>query len=200
MVIVHNTIDILPIMSLSAITRTVINTSKAPAAIGPYSQSVLVDRTLYISGQIGLIPESGNFAGDDVKSQTQQVFKNLQGILTAANMNFSNIVKTTILLADMNDYSDVNEIYASYFTPPFPARAAFAVKDLPKYAKVEIEAIAVQGPFKSEQWKIMWNGKKSVFVHCVVLKYETQYNHITTGVPLVILVTANYFGTVVFYS
>lgn len=137
-------------MSLPRITRKVISSVKAPAAIGPYSQSVLVDRTLYISGQIGLDPETNQFAGDDVETQTQQVFRNLEGILTAADMNFSNIVKTTILMDSMDDYAKVNQIYQSFFEEPYPARAAFAVKTLPKQAKVEIEAIAVQGPFHED--------------------------------------------------
>jgi len=137
-------------MSLPKITRKVISSVKAPAAIGPYSQSVLVDRTLYISGQIGLDPTTNEFAGEDVEAQTRQVFSNLQGILTAANMDFSNIVKTTILMDSMDDYAKINKIYASFFTEPYPARAAFAVKTLPKLAKVEIEAIAVQGPFNED--------------------------------------------------
>jgi len=137
-------------MSLPKITRKVISSVKAPAAIGPYSQSVLVDRTLYISGQIGLDPTTNEFAGEDVEAQTRQVFSNLQGILTAANMDFSNIVKTTILMDSMDDYAKINKIYASFFTEPYPARAAFAVKTLPKQAKVEIEAIAVQGPFNED--------------------------------------------------
>lgn len=137
-------------MSLPKITRKVISSVKAPAAIGPYSQSVLVDRTLYISGQIGLDPTTNEFAGEDVEAQTHQVFNNLKGILTAADMDFSNIVKTTILMDSMDDYAKINKIYASFFTEPYPARAAFAVKTLPKQAKVEIEAIAVQGPFNED--------------------------------------------------
>nr|XP_002131010.1 2-iminobutanoate/2-iminopropanoate deaminase [Ciona intestinalis] len=127
-----------------SIVRQVINSLKAPGGLGPYSQAIKVENTLYISGQIGLNVETGLMASD-VESQAEQVLKNMGYILEAANMNFSNVVKTTVLLGDINDFEKVNSIYAKYFKQPYPARACFAPGSLPKQAKVEIEAIAVDG-------------------------------------------------------
>ena len=123
--------------------RTIINTTKAPKAIGPYNQAVKVGSTLYVSGQIGLDPQTMEFVGPDVESQSEQVFKNMNAILSEAGMSFANVVKTTVLLADINDFSKVNLIYQKYFKDPYPARAAYAVANLPKLARVEIEATAV---------------------------------------------------------
>lgn len=120
-----------------------ISTPNAPAAIGPYSQAILADGTLYISGQIPLDPATGEMAGDTIEVQTEQVFKNLKAILAEAGMSFDNVVKATVLLADIADFAKVNEIYGKYFCGEMlPARAAFAVKALPKGALVEIEMVA----------------------------------------------------------
>ncbi|CAH1773345.1 unnamed protein product [Owenia fusiformis] len=128
-----------------ACIRRIINTIGAPKAVGPYNQAVMVDQTLYMSGQIGLEPTSGVMAEGGVEAEAHQVFKNMQAVLASVGGNFSNIVKSTVLLTDMKDYPTVNTIYAQYFKEPYPARAAFAVAGLPKGAKVEIEAIAVLG-------------------------------------------------------
>lgn len=121
--------------------KKVISTKNAPQAIGPYSQAVLVNGFLFISGQLGVKP-SGEFAGMDVASQAKQSMENIKAILSAADMGFENVVKTTIFLADIGDFSAVNEIYASYFSGEFPARSTIAVKTLPKNGLVEIETIA----------------------------------------------------------
>ncbi|EDL08846.1 heat-responsive protein 12, partial [Mus musculus] len=134
-------------ISMSSIIRKVISTTKAPAAIGPYSQAVQVDRTIYISGQVGLDPSSGQLVPGGVVEEAKQALKNLGEILKAAGCDFNNVVKTTVLLADMNDFGTVNEIYKTYFQGSLPARAAYQVAALPRGSRVEIEAIAVQGPF-----------------------------------------------------
>ena len=118
-----------------------IHTSNAPEAIGPYSQAVKVGNIIFTSGQIALTP-NGEFLNADVKTQTKQVCENLKAVLNASGANISNVVKTTIFLADINDFAAVNEIYGEYFSHK-PARSTVAVKDLPKGAKVEIECIAV---------------------------------------------------------
>ena len=118
-----------------------IHTSNAPEAIGPYSQAVKVGNIIFTSGQIALTPK-GEFLNADVKTQTKQVCENLKAVLNASGANISNVVKTTIFLADINDFTAVNEIYGEYFSHK-PARSTVAVKDLPKGAKVEIECIAV---------------------------------------------------------
>lgn len=128
---------------MSSLIRKIISTVKAPQPIGPYSQAVQAGKTLYISGAIGLIPETGAFAGEGVAEQTEQCLKNIGEILKAANSNFSHVVKTTILLTDINDFEAVNNVYKKYFTKDFPARAAYQVAALPKNARVEIEAVAV---------------------------------------------------------
>jgi len=130
---------------MSTIVRKVISSAKAPKAIGPYSQAVQVNHMLHVSGQLGLNPETGEFVSDDVKEQTKQVMTNMQNILEEAGTSFKNVVETTILLADMKDYAAVNEVYATFFTPPFPARAAFECANLPKYGKVEIKCQAIVG-------------------------------------------------------
>merc|ERR1711936_614389 len=127
-----------PKIKMSSLTRKVISSDKAPKAIGPYSQAVQVNHMLHVSGQLGLNPDTGDFPSDDVREQTKQVMANMENILKEAGTSFKNVVETTILLADMKDYAAVNEEYAKYFTPPFPARAAFQCANLPKYGKVEI--------------------------------------------------------------
>ena len=122
-----------------------ISTPNAPAAIGPYSQAVLVNDTLYISGQIPLDPATGEIAGDTIEAQAEQVFKNLSAILTEAGMTFDDVVKATVLLDNIADFAAVNAIYGKYLCGEIlPARAAFAVDALPKGVKVEIEMIAVK--------------------------------------------------------
>lgn len=122
--------------------KKIINTPNAPAPIGPYNQAVMTGDMLFISGQVALIPGSGELANADLTEETHQVMKNLQAILTEAGMDFSNIVKTTIFLSDMSLFAAVNEIYGSYFTSDYPARETVAVKGLPKNVNVEISMIA----------------------------------------------------------
>ncbi|XP_054446286.1 2-iminobutanoate/2-iminopropanoate deaminase [Pteronotus mesoamericanus] len=131
---------------MSSLIRKVISTTRAPGAIGPYSQAVLVDRTIYVSGQLGLDPKSGQLVPGGVAEEAKQALANIGEILKAADCDFTNVVKTTVLLADINDFSTVNEIYKQYFKSNFPARAAYQVAALPKGGRVEIEAVAVQGP------------------------------------------------------
>ena len=126
--------------------KTRIHTDKAHAAIGPYSQAVLAGDFLYVSGQLPLDPVSGAMAGDTAAEQAEQSIRNLSAILEAAGMTLDDVVKTTVLLADIADFAAVNEVYAKHFTGAvLPARAAFAVRDLPKGAKVEIELVAYKG-------------------------------------------------------
>lgn len=120
----------------------IIHTDKAPAAIGPYSQAVRAGNLLFVSGQIPIDPATGAFAGDDIVTQTRQSLTNVRSILEAAGYSLSDVVKATVLLADMGDFAAMNTVYAEFFTTDCPARAAFAVKELPKGAKVEIEVIA----------------------------------------------------------
>ena len=119
-----------------------IQTENAPGAIGPYSQAILVGSTLYVSGQIPLDPRSGQIVPGGIEKETKQVLDNLKAVILAAGGTMDSVVKTTILLADMNDFAVVNEIYGSYFKAPFPARATFQVSRLPKEARIEIEATA----------------------------------------------------------
>lgn len=124
--------------------KTVINTPQAPSPIGPYSQAVLVDNTLYVSGQIAIDPKTGELNISDLETETKQVLENLNAVLTAADMNFSHIVKTSIFLSDMSLFTKVNELYGACFEKDFPARETVAVKTLPKNVNVEISAIAVK--------------------------------------------------------
>jgi len=119
-----------------------IRTDKAPAPIGPYSQAILAGSELFCSGQIAIDPATGELTGTDAASQTQQVLKNLGAVLEAAEMTYDNVIKTTIFLTDMSDFTSVNEVYAKYFNNSKPARSTVAVAALPKNARVEIEAIA----------------------------------------------------------
>ena len=123
----------------------VIATTNAPAAIGPYSQAIQVGNMLFASGQLGIDPATGNFVEGAVKEQTAQAFKNVKAILAEAGLDISDVVKTTVFLADMGDFGAMNEVYASQFEGAFPARSAVAVKTLPKNGLVEIEVIAVKG-------------------------------------------------------
>lgn len=123
--------------------RNAVHTSNAPAAIGPYSQAVRAGDTVYVSGQIPIDPATGEFAGADIRTQTCQCLKNLGNILQEAGTDLSHVVKTTVMLQDIGDFTAMNEVYAEAFTEPFPARAAFQVGALPKGALVEIECVAV---------------------------------------------------------
>ena len=120
-----------------------LHTEKAPAAIGPYSQGVRSGNTIYVSGQLPINPETGEFAGDDIRTQTRQSLTNIREILAAAGADMSTVVKTTVLLQDIADFAAMNEVYAEFFSEPYPARAAFQAAAIPKGAKVEIEAVAV---------------------------------------------------------
>ena len=124
--------------------RHAVLTATAPAPIGPYSQAVRVGDDVYCSGQIPLDPVTGALVPGDARAQTQRVLENLGAVLSAAGLDFSNVVKTTIFLIDMNDFAAVNDVYAEFFEKPFPARSTVAVAALPKGAKVEIEAIAMR--------------------------------------------------------
>ena len=124
--------------------KKVISTSNAPAAIGPYSQAIQVGNMLFMSGQLGIDPSTGAFAEGGVTEQTIQSFKNMNAILTEAGFTMNDVVKTTVFLADMNDFAAMNTVYASQFEGSFPARSAVAVKTLPKNGLVEIEVIAVK--------------------------------------------------------
>ncbi|MBM3420225.1 MAG: RidA family protein [Bacteroidetes bacterium] len=124
--------------------KKIISTSTAPSAVGPYSQAVEVSGTLYISGQIPLDPATGKMVEGGITEQTEQVLKNIGEILKAAGYRFSDVVKSTCLLADMSYFREMNEVYARYYSEKQPARAAFAVKGLPLGALVEIETIAVK--------------------------------------------------------
>ncbi len=119
-------------------------TDKAPAAIGPYSQGIIVEKMLYSSGQIALDPVSGEVVGNTIEEQTEQVMKNLGAILEAAGADYTQVVKTTCFLADMGDFAAFNQIYAKYFTEK-PARSCVAVKTLPKNVLCEVEVIAYLG-------------------------------------------------------
>ena len=121
----------------------VIHTENAPAAIGPYSQAVKAGNLLFVSGQVPFVPETMEIVEGDVKAQTAQSLKNLQAILKEAGADFSNVVKTTLFMKDMNEFAQINEVYAEYFGENKPARACVEVARLPKDVKVEIELIAV---------------------------------------------------------
>ena len=121
-----------------------ISTSNAPAAIGPYSQGIAAGNTAYISGQLPIDPATGAFAGEDIVSQTRQALTNLKAILQANGMTMADVVKTTVLMTDIGEFAAMNEVYAEFFSQPYPARAAYQVAALPKAAKIEIEAIAVK--------------------------------------------------------
>lgn len=120
-----------------------LSTDKAPSAIGPYSQAVMASGTIYVSGQLPINPSTGSFAGDDIKAQTRQSLENIRAVLESAGAGMENVVKTTVLLKDIGEFTEMNEVYTQYFTGTCPARAAFQVGSLPKDARVEIEAVAV---------------------------------------------------------
>lgn len=121
-----------------------IHTVNAPAAIGPYSQGIAAGELAFISGQLPIDPATGNFAGEDIESQTRQSLENLKAILEENGMTMGDVTKTTVLLADIAEFAAMNAIYGEYFAEPYPARAAFQVAALPKNARVEVEAFAVK--------------------------------------------------------
>ena len=122
--------------------KKVIRTTKAPSAIGPYSQAIQVGNIIYTSGQIPIDPATGSFVEGGVKEQTRQSLLNVKAILEEAGLTMGNVVKTTLLMCDMNDFADMNTVYAEFLAEPYPARSAVAVKTLPKGALVEIEVVA----------------------------------------------------------
>jgi 2-iminobutanoate/2-iminopropanoate deaminase len=125
--------------------KEIIATSKAPAAIGPYSQAVKAGNMLFVSGQIPIIPETGELLKGDIKAQTRQVLENVKALLEAAGASLGQVVKATLFIADMNDFSAINEVYAGYFAVDPPARACIQAARLPKDVGVEIEVVAVLG-------------------------------------------------------
>ncbi len=126
-------------MSIKAIA-----TPNAPGAIGPYSQGVEANSTVFVSGQLPIDPATGEFAGADIAAQTRQALTNIRSILEANGMSMANVVKTTVLMTDLAEFGAMNAVYAEFFSEPYPARAAFQVVAVPKGAKIEIEAIAVK--------------------------------------------------------
>ena len=125
-------------------TRSKISTDAAPAAIGPYSQAIILDGMIYCSGQVGLDPASGQLVEGDVQAQAQRALQNLSAVLEAAGSSLANVVKTTVFLTNMGNFAAMNEVYATFFGDEPPARSTVAVAELPKGAQVEIEAIAVR--------------------------------------------------------
>ncbi|MFB6194574.1 MAG: RidA family protein [Haloplanus sp.] len=123
-------------------TREEISTDDAPESIGPFSQAIRHDDTVYVSGQGPVDPETGEIVGDDIKEQTARTLENIEVVLEAADTSLANVLKTTVFVTDMDDYDDVNEVYAEYMSDPFPARSAVEVADLPVDIGVEIEVIA----------------------------------------------------------
>jgi 2-iminobutanoate/2-iminopropanoate deaminase len=124
--------------------KRIISTTAAPGAIGPYSQAVEANGTLYVSGQVSIDPATGKLVEGGIKEQTTQVLKNIKAILMAAGYSLNDVVKSTCLLSDMSDFKAMNEVYAMFYTSEQPARAAFAVKGLPLGALIEIEMVAVK--------------------------------------------------------
>ena len=121
-----------------------LHTTNAPAAIGPYSQAIEINGFVFASGQIPIDPSTGKFVEGGIKEQTRQALTNASHILEEAGTDLSHVIKTTVYLADMNDFAAMNEVYATFFREPYPARSAVAVKDLPKGALVEVECIAAK--------------------------------------------------------
>jgi 2-iminobutanoate/2-iminopropanoate deaminase len=122
--------------------KKALSTDAAPKAIGPYSQAIRVGELLFLSGQVPLDPATGQMVDGDVAAQTRRVMENLAAVLASAGLSFANVARTTIFLADMNDFAQVNEVYGSYFSEPYPARATVQVARLPRDARVEIDAVA----------------------------------------------------------
>ena len=121
-----------------------LSTTAAPAAIGPYSQAIMAGDTVYVSGQLPINPSTGEFAEGGIKEQARQSLNNIKNILAEAGMTMQQVVKVTVLMTDMSDFAAVNEVYAEFFSAPYPARSAFAVAALPKGGAIEIEDVAVK--------------------------------------------------------
>jgi len=136
---------VITIIIYICVMKKIINTTDAPAPIGPYSQAVLANGFLYVSGQIPINPATGELTMDSIKSETEQVMRNLNAVLLEAGFEFPHILKSTIFLSDMSLFAEVNEVYGSYFESDFPARETVAVKGLPKGVNVEISVIAYKG-------------------------------------------------------
>ena len=124
--------------------KKIITTKSAPAPIGPYNQAIVVNGTMYISGQVCIDPQTGALKNRDIQDETHQVMQNLKAILSEGGMSFNNVVKTTIFITDMNQFSEINEVYGKYFSGDFPARETVQVSALPKFVNVEISMIAVE--------------------------------------------------------
>lgn len=124
--------------------KEIISTASAPKAVGPYSQAVKANGFLYISGQLPIVPETGEFVSNDVVEQAEQCLKNVGAILAEAGMTYDNVVKATVFLTDIADFAKVNEVYAKYFKAPYPARSAFSITALPKGGLVEVEVVATE--------------------------------------------------------
>ena len=131
--------------AMSQIVRTIIKTTKAPGAIGPYNQAVQVGNTLYLSGSLGMDPATGNLVEGGIEHEARQALRNIGAILEEAGASYKHVVKTTVLLADIQDFATLNKVYQEFFTSHFPARSTYQVANLPKNGRVEIEAIAVVG-------------------------------------------------------
>ncbi|ATW28024.1 RidA family protein [Candidatus Formimonas warabiya] len=125
-------------------SKEAVSTSKAPKAIGPYSQAILTGNHIYTSGQIPIDPATGNIAGTDIETQGRQVLENLKNILEASGSGLGKVIKTVVFIKDLNDFALINEIYAAYFSEPYPARSCVEVSRLPKDVLVEIEAVAIK--------------------------------------------------------
>ncbi|XP_054773013.1 2-iminobutanoate/2-iminopropanoate deaminase-like isoform X1 [Lytechinus pictus] len=130
---------------MAGIVRKIVKVSTAPSAIGPYSQAVIAGNTMYLSGQIGLIPDTKKMIEGGIEAETEQAMKNMGEVLKSQGLSYNNVVKTTVLMADLNDFQKMNAIYAKYFPKNFPARAAYQVARIPLDGRVEIEAVAVLG-------------------------------------------------------
>lgn len=124
--------------------KKAVETAEAPKAIGPYSQAIIADDFIFLAGQVGADPNTGKLVEGGIEAEAEQVLKNIEAVLKAANTDFDNVVKTTIFLADINDFAKVNEIYAKKFTKPFPARSTVQVAKLPRDARIEIEVTALK--------------------------------------------------------
>jgi len=124
------------------LTKQAVSSADAPTAIGPYSQAVRAGQLLFVSGQVPLDPATGNLVEGDIAAQTRRVFENLGAVLKAGGRSFADVVRTTVFLADMNDFAAVNQVYGTYFSEPYPARATVQVARLPKDARIEIDLIA----------------------------------------------------------
>ena len=132
-------------------TKTIIQTEEAPKAVGPYSQGVCMNAIQFISGQLPVVPKTGKIVEGGIKAQTEQSLKNLGAVLKATQLDYPNVLKTTVLLADINDFGEMNEVYAKFFTENPPARVCFQVAALPMGALVEIEAVSSRGYVKVDE-------------------------------------------------